>query len=187
MKRFLVPTAFGVAALVFVGSFTACVSTPDQNRPATQIRPRSKAVENHIPVVIAKAVPSPTASAKSKASRTARKSMPSGSVVPITIGVDASFWPPGTQEILGTIKCYQVTSVTGYGPYSISQATSPIAVFPNGASSYGFSLTPGAPSVTVNVTFSSSSCQNKQLVIGARGEGDDGSTFGGAQIFVVGQ
>lgn len=198
MKLIAHPIALALIATSVLATISGCASSNGDARPgevtprSAQRRPPLKGPQSAIPITVVKVVPSPTpplAKGKKRVVRSKIVNVPADTNVPFTFSIASEFWPTGVESVSAVIKCYQVASVypTSTG-YAITTVGSALPVFGGTATSKTVTITPDTPQ-TQQLTFSSSSCQNKQLIVGISGTGEDGNEdefdFGGGDIFVV--
>ncbi|MHA3770681.1 hypothetical protein ACXR0O_03985 [Verrucomicrobiota bacterium sgz303538] len=203
MKRYLGFSVVLLCGALIGGVMPGCVA-PESSRSTTVVqsggdrplevqppargRGRPKTIVNASPIVISKAAttptPTPSAKAKSKVGSKA-KGVPTGTSVPFYFGIESAFWPTGVDSVYSTIKCFEVTSISGSPAITLSSTA--LAVFGTTATSKSITLTPGA-TVQVNMTFPTS-LAGKTLAVIITGEGEDPNAnvynFSGVNIFVV--
>ncbi|WP_290841471.1 hypothetical protein, partial [Flavobacterium sp.] len=154
-----------------------------------RVRVRSKQGEQAGIITIAKAVPTPTAFAKGKMKGKPKprlKGEPVNTNISVNFTVASDSCPSGVEEVTALAKCYQITSLNNGSTPGVGISSTQLAVFPNNATSYPLTMTPGVAS-PVTLKFPSSTAGMQLIVIlTGEGEGESGPcTFSGAQIFVV--
>lgn len=207
MKRYLGFCALVLCGALAAGALSGCSATEksgsttvvrsSDGRPAeVQVKPRtrSKVTDQAGAITVAKAVPTPTPSAKGKKSlaktpQSRMKDVPVGTSVPFYFSIQDDFWPLGVESVTATIRCVQVTDISWTGSkYNVSTMAPALAVFGDTSTSKNIVLTPGG-TTQVNLTFPSSTA-GMQVLVGLTGSGENETTeevfyFNGSDILIV--